>query len=397
MIQRRDFILKSLATGTALGMPPWLSAEDTVEDLLPFEKVPTKELGTTGVKIPILTLGCAQKFDPKYDKILHRAYKEGVNYLDTALVYANGMSQKTLAPFIKQIGDRDKLWITSKAPHHGNKADVTSYRKDLDTCLTDLGTDHLDLFFMHALNDTKYLDAEYLKMGDQLKKEKKIKFFGFSCHDGNVVELMNLAAKRKGIDAIMFRYHFGKYGDLELNKAIDACKKAGIGLIAMKTMKSIPAEQEKVVKFQSKKLTLPQAKLKYVWSDERIDSAVSHIDNLDILKENVEAAKSRVTLGYHEFHQLQRLHECGNPHYCEGCNHICESKFKGETKVADTLRFRMYHDSYGRTTEAKEFYQKLSAAERQLDGIDFSQATAACPQGIDIEYQMHLARKILSA
>ena len=337
-----------------------------------------------------------QVFNTKYDKILHRCYEEGIDYLDTALVYSNGMSQKTIAPFIQQLGDRKKLWITSKGPHHSNKANVESYRKDLNTCLKDLQTDYLDLYFMHGIDNPKYLDKEYLDMGEKLKKENKIRFFGFSCHDGNVVELMNLAAERKGIDAIMFRYHFGKYGDLELNKAIDACKKAGIGLIAMKTMKSIPDEQDKVVKFQSKNLTLPQAKLKYVWADERIDAAVSQMDNLEKLKENADAAKSKVTLGLNEFHQLQRLHECGNPFYCEGCNHICEAKLNSDVKVAQTLRFKMYHDSYGKTSEARQFYQQLSATERNLDGLDFSAATAACPQGIDIEYQMHLARKILS-
>jgi uncharacterized protein len=396
MIKRRDFIIQSLAVGGSTGLPALALGEDTVADLTPHQKVPRKELGTTGEKIPILLLGCVQKFNPKYDKILHRCYEEGIDYLDTALVYAGGMSQKTIEPFIKQVEDRKKLWITSKAPHHGNKADVTSYRKDLDQCLKDLQTDYLDMFFMHGIDNEKYLDKEYLDLGEKLKKEKKTRFFGFSCHDGNVVELMNKAAKTKGIDAIMFRYHFGKYGDLELNKAIDACKKAGIGLIAMKTMKSIPDEQEKVVKFQSKNFTLPQAKLKYVWADERIDSAVSQIDSVEKLKENADAAKSKVTLGMHEFHQLQRLHECGNPYYCEGCNHICQSKIKGDTKIADILRFQMYHDSYGRKGDAKAFFSQLSPAERSLDGVDFSAATAACPQGIDIEYRLHLARQILS-
>ena len=396
MIQRRDFILQSLAVGSTAGFPALSLAEDSVADLVPHQRVPRRTFGSTGEKIPILVLGCMQVFNTKHDKILHRCYEDGIDYLDTALVYSNGNSQKTIAPFIQQIGDRKKLWITSKGPHHGNKADVASYRKDLDTCLKDLQTDYLDLYFMHGINHAKYLDKEYLDMGDKLKKENKIRFFGFSCHDGNVVELMNLAAEKKGIDAIMFRYNFGQYGNLELNKAIDACKKAGIGLMAMKTMKSIPAEQEKVVSFQSKNFTLPQAKLKYVWADERIDSAVSQMDNLEKLKENADAAKSKVTLGFNDFHQLQRLHECGNPFYCEGCNHICESKLNSGVKVAETLRYKMYHDSYGKQKEARQLYRQLSHGARALDGVDFSAATAACPQGIDIEYQMHLARKLLS-
>ena len=59
-----------------------------------------------------------------------------------------------------------------------------------------------------------------------------------------------------GIDAILFRYSFRRYGDLELNRAIEACHKAGIGLMAMKTMGSVPAELEAVAEFESKQFTL---------------------------------------------------------------------------------------------------------------------------------------------
>ncbi|MDH3284633.1 MAG: aldo/keto reductase, partial [Acidobacteriota bacterium] len=277
---RRGFLKSAILSGAAFGAAGHLSlAEDGKSQTAPepHAKVPRKPLGSTGESIPILLMGCAQRFDPKYDKILHRAFKEGVDYLDTALVYENGQSHKTIAPFLKQIGDRKKIWITSKGP--SQNATVESYTKNLDTCLEQLETDHLDLYFMHFVHDLKYLEPEYIKMGERLKKSGKTRFFGFSCHHGNVVELMNKAAQTGGIDAIMFRYNFAKYGDLALNKAIDNCKKAGIGLIAMKTQDSVPKEQEEVVGFRSKDFTLGQAKLKAVWADERIDSAVSHIDN----------------------------------------------------------------------------------------------------------------------
>ena len=90
--------------------------------------MPRKKFGKIiGEEIPILTLGCAQRFDEKYDKILHRAFKEGVDYLDTALVYADGWSHKTIAPFIEQIGVRKMLWITSKGP--SRNATVESYKE----------------------------------------------------------------------------------------------------------------------------------------------------------------------------------------------------------------------------------------------------------------------------
>ncbi|MDE0958488.1 MAG: aldo/keto reductase [Planctomycetota bacterium] len=406
-VGRRDFLKKSLVAGASLSAmgglagaqdPPKETDKKTDQDpegqkLLP--KVPRRELGATGKKIPILLFGCSQVFDPKYDKMLHRGFKEGVDYLDTALVYAGGESHKTLAPFVKQVG-RENIWITSKAPPRNNRATVETYTRDLDTCLEQLEVDHLDLFFMHYVSDEKYLEKEYIEMGDRLKKQGKTNFFGFSCHDGNVVELMNKAARVGGIDAIMFRYSFGQYGDKELNKAIDACKKAKIGLIAMKTQKSVPAAQEEVIKFKSKDFTLGQAKLKAVWADERIDSAVSHMDSLELLKENVAAAKSPIKLGMSDFHQLNRLAACTSGFSCMGCNHHCQPKIAANTRVSDALRYLMYYECYDEPERAKELYRRMSPAERQIDGIDFADAIRACPEGVDIEGRLKLAQDLLA-
>lgn len=308
---RRDFIRTALTgagltfTGAfALSAATEDEARKQAEGTAPSAKVPRRVLGKTGQEVPILLQGCAMKFDPKYDKILHRGFEEGVDYLDTALMYANGESHRTIAPFLKQVG-RDKVWITSKGPSEG--ADVARYTRDLDTCLAQLETDHLDLYFMHEVDELKYLDPEYIKMGERMRASGKTRFFGFSCHGSRMVECMNKAADAGGIDVIMFRYNFARYGDLELNKAVDKCKKAGIGLIAMKTQNSVPGDIPAVVHWQSKNFTLGQAKLKSVWADERIDAAVSHMDNTTKHAENIAAAKSPVQLSMHEFQQLQRI------------------------------------------------------------------------------------------
>jgi len=138
----------------------------------------------------------------------------------------------------------------------GKRATPKAYMSNIDKMMPVLGVDYLDMFFMHAVNNLDSLEPDFLRMGDALKKSGKAKYFGFSCHHGNVVELMNKAASigSDAINAIMFRYNFSKYGDLELNKAIDACANAGIGLIAMKTQASVPDDEKMVKKFKSKNL-----------------------------------------------------------------------------------------------------------------------------------------------
>jgi len=400
---RRDFLKAAAVTGAGLGLAGSLAggaarAADQAAteggDAQAAEKVPRRKLGATGETVPILLLGCAQRFDTKYDRILHRAFKEGVEYLDTALSYADGWSHKTLTPFIQQIGDRKKLWITSKGS--AKKGTVESFTRDLDTCLEQLETDYLDLYFMHAVDDPALLGPEFIKMGEALRKSGKTRFFGFSCHGGNVASLMEKAAEVGGIDAIMLRYSFARYGDLELNRAIDKCKKAGIGLIAMKAQESVPDDQAQVLKFRSADFTLAQAKLKAVWADERIDAAVSHMDNTTKLAENIAAAKSPTQLSMADFQQLRRLAVATAAYSCQGCSHICESRIDGEVRVADTLRFLMYHECYGERDKARKFYRELRPAERAIERVSFRRAEAACPQGIRIAERLARARRLLA-
>jgi hypothetical protein len=385
-----------LGAAGALGSGGAVAAAD--DSATPATKVPRKKLGTTGVEIPILFMGGSQKFDMKYDKLLHRAYALGIDYIDTAQIYAAGQSQKSIAVFLEQVG-RENIWITTKSKLMGSKNVPEGYKEQLDNCLEDLKTDYVEMYFMHMITDEKNLDPEFIKMGADLKKAGKCKYFGFSCHDGNVVELLNKAAKvgSAGIDAIMFRYNFRQYGDLELNKAIDACKAAGIGLLAMKTQSSVPDDLEAVQEWQSKDFTLGQAKLKSVWADERIDGCVSQMDNVQLLMENAKAAMSPVQLSMNDFHQLNKMARNTAPYACMGCNHICESTVQGDLKIADSLRYLMYDECYGDHETAQMLYRNLTPEQRDFEGIELAEATAACPQGIQIAERLQKAKARLNA
>ncbi len=398
MFDRRELFKKAAVTGVGMGALASGSALAQAAPDAESAPVPRKKLGSTGEDIPILLLGGGEGYDMTYDKVLHRALKDGVNYIDTALSYANGKSHESVGVFVEQVADRKKLWITSKVWKTTNTVQPEAYSAPLPKILASLKTDYLDMFFMHGIQNPRVLDPEFLKMADDLKKSGTIRYFGFSCHDGTVVELLNKAASigSDAINAIMFRYSFAQYGNTELNKAMDACKKAGIGLIAMKTQDSVPADQENVVGFESKNFTLPQAKLKAVWADERIDAAVSHINTTDKLRDNVAAAKSPVQLSMNEFMQLNRLAALTSSYRCKGCSQICESRIDGDLKVADTLRYLMYHESYGRHGEAREKFARLTPTQRDFSGIDLSAATAACPQGIDIAARLRKAHEALA-
>lgn len=353
--------------------------------------MPRRSLGNTGLPVPILQLGTAQRLNPRYDKIMHRCYRDGVSWFDTALTYGWGASHRAIANFIDQIGDRNGLWLTSKSASRTPRGLV----RDMDKALAELRTDYLDLYLMHGIDDIAMLGRDYRQVGEQLRRAGKTRLFGFSCHDGNVAALLNEAARIGGVDAILFRYNFRRYGDRELNLAIDACHRAGVGLLAMKTMGSVPAAIEAVVDFRSQRFTLGQAKLKSVWADERITSLVSEMDSVQVVRENVAAAKSVVALGAQEMRQLHQLAALTAGYACNGCSHLCEAAAGAKVAIAAPLRYLSYFECYGKKERARQLYREIPEAARAHCAERLQAAAAVCPQGIDITARLRRAQTLL--
>ncbi len=356
-------------------------------------QVPRRVLGKTKQSIPILLLGGGMGFKAGSDPRIRIGLQHGVNYIDTARKYAGGSSERNAASTLHRLGARQGTWITSKTP----KWSARGFEQDLAFSLEALKTSWLDLYFLHALDTIAPLDDRELAAAvDKAKAAKKIRFFGFSCHGGNVAELLHAAAKRSFVDAVMFKYSFRDYGDRELNRAIDAAHQAGVGLIAMKTQGSEAGFVDAWKKFeQTGKWNKYQAVLKAVWADERITAAVSHMESVEQLRENIAAAVDRQTLGAREQDSIRRYAALTRPYACRGCDHVCNAAVEAPVRIGTTLRSLMYHDAYGDAEKARRIFNELPLEARQLSGVDFSAANRACPHGVDVAALMQRAARVL--
>jgi len=371
----------------------WALAEGGEAAAKQLPPMPRRVLGKTGERIPILLQGGSMTWDTKWDPKLPESLKNGIDYFDAAWNYSGGTNELAIGSFLQRTRLREKIWITTKA-----KAwDPAGVEQQLGESLARMKTSYINLFFLHGLNDSKALDKPLLAKVEELKKQKKIRHFGFSCHDGNVVELLHLAARTPWVDAVMFRYNFRQYGNKELNQAMDACHKAGVGLIAMKTQGSAVSFESEWQKFQQTgKWNKYQAVLKAVWADERISAAVSEMDSLEKIRENAQAARDPGKLGALDVNELRRYALATRALSCDGCGHLCTAALDAPIPVATTLRYLMYHDSYGKRDAARALYQALPEAARQVDGVDLSRASAACPHGLDVEQHIRRAARVLA-
>ena len=146
---------------------------------------------------------------------------------------------------------------------------------------------------------------------------------------------------------------------------------------------------------QTGKWTKHQAVLKAVWADPRISAAVSQMDNLDKLKQNIAAALDRSELGRLDREALHRYAQDTRSLACDGCDHLCNPAVAAPVQIGATLRCLMYHDVYGQPELARERFRALPAEARHLAGVDFSGASRACPHGVDVVSLMDRASKVL--
>jgi aryl-alcohol dehydrogenase-like predicted oxidoreductase len=140
-------------------------------------------LGSTGVKISRLSFG-AMSFGSEADEatsrqLFERCLDAGINHFDTADVYTSGTSEEMLGRLIAAAGCRDRVVLASKAYFPTGK-DVNARGSSryhlvraVEASLRRLGTDRLDLYYLHRFDDVTSLE-ETLRALDDLVRQGKI-------------------------------------------------------------------------------------------------------------------------------------------------------------------------------------------------------------------------------
>ncbi len=151
-----------------------------------------RKMTKLGIETSLLGFGCMRfpltkegKVDEQEaERMLDRAIKGGVNYIDTAYPYHNGESELVVGRILQKY-DRSSFYLATKLPVWlvNEVSDVDKYFNEQ---LDKLQTDFVDFYLMHAMNKERW--DKMLRMGcvkrlEELKAEGKIKYLGFSFHD----------------------------------------------------------------------------------------------------------------------------------------------------------------------------------------------------------------------
>ncbi|MFI5354050.1 MAG: aldo/keto reductase [Desulfobaccales bacterium] len=401
-LTRREFMKTVGLAGLAVagsGVTGAIAAPEPPAALAKAATVPKRQLGKTGVDVSILNLGCM--IDTINNQLLlKQAVKWGVTFWDTAEHYGDTLSEEGIGRFFARNPEARKeiFLVTKLQTKRGNLTER------LDQCLKRMQTSYLDLFFIPALTGIDEMTPAIKDWAAEMKKAGKIKFVGFSTHT-NMEDCLLGAAKLDWIDAVMFTYNFQVMHSPKMQEAVNACAKAGVGLVAMKSQAGRPGtpqiasetKLEMVDRFLKRGFTDKQAKLKVIWENPNIASICSQMPNLTILSANVAAARDQTKLAREEFDSLRQYALETKADYCAGCGKICGEAVGGAVPVNEVMRCLMYHRYYGEPELARLTFAGLGEEVKQrLTEVDYSQAEQACPHGLAIADLMRQAKKMLA-
>lgn len=314
-------------------------------------------LGKTGITVEKNSFGALpiQRISKEEAvKLLRKAYDHGVTFFDTARFYTD--SEEKVGEAFK--GMRERVYIATKT----GATTAEAFWKDLNTSLHNLQTDYIDIYQFHNPSFCpKPGDGTSLYEAMLEAKEK-----GIVRHVGITNHRLNVAceAVESGLyETLQFPFcYLATEKDLEI---VDACKKAGMGFIAMKALSGglITNSAAAYAFLAQYDHVLP------IWGVQReseLDEFLSYIDNPPVMTEEIKAVIEK-----------DRTELLGE--FCRGCGYCmpCPVGIEINNSARMSLMIRRAPSAAQLTPEWQE---KMLLIEKCLH---CNQCSAKCPYGLD--------------
>jgi len=393
-LNRREFIKRGALAGIGVGLLPLAEADASTPPPGPPEVRRYSRLGRTGLKISDISFGGSRLRTGQEEIVLH-AYERGINYFDTAETYTDSESETTIGNALR--GKRDKVFITSKVitePTDNRQMMMTA----LEGSLKRLQTDHVDIYFNHAVNNVERLkNPEWHEFTAEARKQGKIRFVGMSGHAGHLAECLDYALDTDQIDVFLAAHNFGQdprfyqrfFGGFDfvarqpdLPRIMAKAKQKNVGVVVMKTL--MGARLNDMRPYEEGGATFSQAAFRWVLSNSNVDALIVSMTSKEMIDEYLGASGWRSTASG-DLRLLRRYAAMNGTSYCRHSCSACEGSCPNDVPIADIMRTRMYAKDYNDMRLARAEYSLLATNASACLSCTAKTCAGACPHGLPID------------
>ena len=366
-----------------------------------------------GNELSILGFGC-MRFSGKIGKPdmeaserqIMTAYKNGVNYFDTAYIYPG--NEVALGEILDKNEIRKQVNIATKLPHY-----LIKTRESLDTLFAEqikrLKTDYIDYYLMHMLTDVDTWERlKKLGIEEWIANKKasgEIRQIGFSYH-GNSNMFCKLIDAYDW-DFCMIQYNYMDEHSQAGRKGLYYANEKGIPVMIMeplrggKLVKSLPESAEKIFNEYKIKRTPAQWAFRWLWNQPEVTVVLSGMNTDEMVMDNIKTASS-VEIG--EFSDedetmLKDIAKAINSKMkvpCTGCGYCVPCPRNVDIPGTFAAYNRRYSDSW---FHGMKDYIMCTLLRKNITSasncVDCGKCEQHCPQHIEIRDCLKQAEKEL--
>jgi len=393
LTNRRSFLKKAVVGGGLIaGAAGTFSRRISAAGETEFNRIAYRQLGSTGYIVSEIGFGAMNTRDAE---LVHAAIDSGINYLDTAHSYMNGVNEEIIGSVMKT--KRDRVFLTTKIKFDNNGIDIKDMPGMLEKSVKRLQTDHVDLVLLHVTDRREHiLRNDIMNIFQDYKKKGLTRFIGVSTHS-NQAEVLNAAVESKHWEAALVGYNY--YSPPNVPAAIKRAREAGLAIIGMKNLldtKSLPWKNLRDFrKNPSETLNLKQALIKWVLEDRYVDATIPGMTSFEQLADDIAVMGTKFTFDDNRSERRYSFNTvddgyCRGVAGCTGCREKCP---KG-VQIHEINRCLRYAYGYGDYGLAMENYSSLPRSSRLDICGDCDECAVVCVNGLNLTDRIRKAHEL---
>jgi len=205
------------------------------------------KLGRTGLEVSPVAIGAMTYGEPdrghpvwSLDEeagrpLIKHALEAGINFFDTANLYSYGSSEEILGRALKDFANRDDVVITTKVRHamrpgspNGGGLSRKAIMSEIDNSLRRLGTDHVDVYMIHRLDDKTPLEETLEALHDVVKSGKARYLGASSMHAWEFAKALHLQERHGWARFVTMQDHYNLLAREEEREMLPLCADEGV-------------------------------------------------------------------------------------------------------------------------------------------------------------------------
>jgi len=365
-----------------------------------FEKlgIETSLLGFGCMRFPLTKDGKIDEMEA--EKMLDLAIENGVTYIDTAYPYHQGDSEPFVGKVLKKY-NREDFKLATKLPIWEVNSQQEA-REIFESQLKRLDVSYVDFYLLHALDSQKWqkvLDFDIISLCEELRKEGKIKYLGFSFHD------------EFHVFKDIIEYYPWDFCQLQLNymdmniqagqRGLDLANELNIPVIVMEPIKggslaNLPQDVTKMFKDYHPHDTLASWALRYVGTLKGVKVILSGMSTLKQVQDNLNTFSSYQDLSQKELNivdQVSSTLHARTKNGCTGCAYCMPCPFG--VNIPENFRYWNNCFVYDDEKLYKEKYKIMIDKEKAEHCQECGACEKMCPQQLPIRADLKRVAKDL--